>query len=52
MKTHDSVVGGVPENDSVMPGSATEMIVTSIATRNIDTEVMNSVCQARAGILP
>ena len=46
VNTHDSVDAGSAKLSEI-PGSATLTIVTSIATRKIDTDVMNSVAQAR-----
>src|SRR4051794_5256168 len=47
VKTQDSVADDVSEKSREICGSATLTIVTSIETRNIETEVMNSVAHAR-----
>jgi hypothetical protein len=48
VNTHDNVASDVDENDFLMPGNATLTMVTSIATKSIDTDVIISVCHARA----
>ena len=49
VNTHASRASG-SWKESRIPGRATDTMVTSIATRSIDTDVMARICQARAPI--